>query len=312
VFPGCTIGVLRNATCEIFPFGHFTYNADSPKVERETIYDLASITKSIPTASLCALFIDAGKIRLNDSAKKYIPELQNDRDATIEDLLRYRVKGPRMSVLNFKTFEQIRTHIFENGFDGPPGKEEYTNLPAYLLGIIIERVGGGSLAALSHHYLFKPLEMEHTTYFPSVSDCAPTEMQYGETILGVPHDESARVFAHARRSCGHAGLFSTAQDLLTYSEAMLMSKMPFDTIGQAAENGLGWAVNQDWFMGTHASKKAFGKTGFTGTSIVIDRAKKTALVILSNRCYPTRPLDAASLTSAVNIFRRDIADIVFA
>jgi CubicO group peptidase (beta-lactamase class C family) len=90
---------------------------------------------------------------------------------------------------------------------------------------------------------------------------------------------------------------------------MLANNLP--AVLEGAERGLGWTVAQDWFMGTHVSSRAFGKTGFTGTSIIADPEKQTALVILSNRCFPKRPADAASLTSAVNIFRRDIADIVF-
>jgi CubicO group peptidase (beta-lactamase class C family) len=214
-----------------------------------------------------------------------------------------------MSTLTFRTFQQIRTHIFEHGFVGPPGESEYSNLPAYLLGVVLERVGGGSLAALADHYLFKPLGMEQTTYFPSKDDCAPTEIQNGEVIQGIVHDESARVFAQARRSCGHAGLFSTAGNILTFLEAMLTSKFPDVLI--SAEDGRGWTVNQNWFMGSRVSEKAFGKTGFTGTSIVADRSKNTALVILTNRTYPTRPQDATSLESSINHFRRDVAEMMF-
>ena len=309
MFPGCVIGVLQNGTSQVFPFGHFTYDEDSPLVENDTFYDLASITKSIPLASLAAIFIAEGKLQLSDKVRMYIPELRNDYDATIEDLLRYRVKGPRMSVLAFRTFEQIRTHIFERGFDGPPGKSEYSNLPAYVLGVVLERVGEASLAKLGHRYMFEPLAMAQTTFFPSASSCVPTEIQNGTIVQGIVHDESARLFVKARRSVGHAGLFSSSGDLLKFANALLQGKFP--AVVESAQKGLGWTVDQAWFMGTHVSKGTFGKTGFTGTSIVIDPTKKKALVILSNRTYPARPVDATSLTSAVNIFRRDVADIVF-
>lgn len=275
----------------------------------DTVYDLASITKSIPTASLALLFIEKGKLRLADRVRDYIPELQNDYDATIEDLLSYRVRGPRLSTLGFSTFEEIRTHVFEHGFEGPPGECAYTNVPSYVLGVVLERVGGASLAALAHHYFFKPLEMDRTTFFPSVSDCSPTEKQNNETIQGIVHDESARMFARKRRSVGHAGLFSTAPDLMKFFEVLLQGKYP--AVFDGASRGLGWTVKEDFFMGDHVSLKAFGKTGFTGTSIVVDPAQDTALVILSNRTYPVRPADAASFTSAVNLFRRNVADIVF-
>lgn len=261
-----------------------------------TIYDLASITKSIPTASLALTFITEGKVSLTDTVKKYIPELQNDHGATIEDLLRYHVRGQRMSTLSFKTFEQIRTHILEHGFDGPKTERSYTNLPGYVLGVILERVGGTSLALLSDTYFFAPLGMKSTTFFPAKSDCAPTEVQDGEIVQGIAHDESTRVFAKARRSVGHAGLFSNARDLLTFLEALLQGKFP--AVLKGAQDGLGWELLE---------RGKFGKTGFTGTNVALHPKTATALVILSNRTYPKRPTD----TSAINAFRKDVKDIVF-
>jgi CubicO group peptidase (beta-lactamase class C family) len=219
-----------------------------------------------------------------------------------------------MSQLNYRTFEEVRTRVLEHGFDGPPNdKAAYSNAPAYLLGIILERVGGAILPALANKYFFEPLEMSDTTFFPNIGvyetpTIAPTEIQEGKEIRGVVHDESARIFSQARRAVGHAGLFSTALDTLKFLEALLTGK--YSAVAEGAEKGLGWQLEQEWFMGAHFSKGAFGKTGFTGTSVLVDRAKGIGLVILSNRCYPKRPADAASLASAINIFRKDIADIV--
>jgi CubicO group peptidase (beta-lactamase class C family) len=294
VFPGCVIGTLSGGERTVRSFGD-TY----------PIYDLASITKSIPLASLAAIFSAEGKIALTDKVKTYVPELQNDFGATIEDLLRYRVQGVQMSSLRFETFEEIRTHALERGFAAPPGESAYTNLPAFVLDIVIERVAGASLAALAHQHFFEPLGMHDTTFFPAGDLCAPTEVVDGATVQGIPHDESARVFARARRSVGHAGLFSTAGDLLKFAAYLI--EHPDAPIVKAAEQGLGWQVNDANFMGAHAHAEMFGKTGFTGTSIIIDVLRKRALVILSNRTYPTRPADG----SAINAFRRDIADIFF-
>ena len=311
VFPGCVIGTVRKSgEREIFPFGHLTYEPDSPRVTEDTVYDLASVTKSIPVASLALMFIAEGELRLSDAVTNYVPELRNDHGATIEDLLRYRVRGPQLSTLRYKTYEEIRTHVFERGFDGPPGDEYYTNLPAFLLGIILERAGDASLPVLAHRYFFEPLAMNSTTFFPSASDCAPTEIVDGEEIRGIVHDESARVFSRARRAVGHAGLFSTAPDILNFLEALLQGRFP--AIVDGGQKGLGWQLDQQWFMGKSAGPKTFGKTGFTGTSVVCDVERGIAFAILSNRTYPQRPPDAASITSAINIFRSDIADILFA
>ena len=327
IFPGCVVGIIRtDGLREIIPVGTLDGHAS---VQEDTLYDLASITKSIPLASL-ALTLAAenpgrlpGRFNLPGKVVEYLPELQNDHGATIEDLLRYRVTGPRLSQLGFKTFEEIRTYVFEHGFDGPAGDGAYTNLPAFLLGVIVERVTGEILPALANRYFFEPLGMHDTSFFPVVpntsnstgrqnlmcfdNNIAPTEIVDGVEIRGIVHDESARHFARARRAVGHAGLFSTVPDLLDFVEAMLGGKLPL--VVEGAQRGLGWEVNREW-MGSFSSRSGlavFGKTGFTGTSILCDIERKIGLVILSNRTYPHRPPD----NSAINAFRRDIADIVF-
>ncbi|RJR12617.1 class A beta-lactamase-related serine hydrolase [Candidatus Parcubacteria bacterium] len=309
VFPGCVIGIIEDGKRDILPFGNFTYEPDSERVTEETVYDLASVTKSIPLASLAAIYIAEKKLSLSDTVKTYIPELQNDFGATIEDLLRYRVQGSRLSTLKEKAPDEILAHIFSRGFSGPPGKENYTNLPAFLLGLIMERVTGEILDALSEKHFFKPLIMKRTT-FPNVrvtnSNIAPTEIgESGEEVRGVPHDESARVFARTGKAVGHAGLFSTAEDLLTFLEALLQGRYPF--VVDAAQKGLGWQVYDPNFMGHYAGANTFGKTGFTGTSVVCDPERGIAFALLSNRTYPKRPPDQ----NAIFAFRRDIADILF-
>ncbi len=306
VFPGCVIGLIRTNKRIVLPFGTLDYGQEL--VKENTIYDVASVTKSIPVASLALTFIEEGKLSLADKVTKYVPELQNDYGATIEDLLRYRVHGARLSGLQLRTFEQVRSDIFENGFSAAPGESYYTNLPAYLLGVVIERVAGEILPALAHKYFFEPLKMSDTTFFPhDIVRVAPTEIVDGKEIRGIVHDESARVFSRARRAVGHAGLFSTAPDLLNFLAALLRDQGPsLVHVREGAEQGLGWQVNEPRWMGKFAEKKTFGKTGFTGTCVVCDVERGVAFVVLSNRTYPRRPADG----SAIDEFRRDIADII--
>lgn len=307
VFPGCVIGIVTNKEeRHVRPFGNFTYDRDSEKVEEDTIYDVASISKSIPTASLAVLLIEEGKLRLLDKIAVYLPELKNHFGATIEDLLRYRVHGSPMSLLKDRFAGEIRMYVLEHGFDTPPGKVWYTNVPAFLLGLILEKITDQTLDDLAQRYFFTPEHMNRTSFFPSVQDAviAPTEISDGGEIRGIVHDESARVFARARRAVGHAGLFSTAPDLLNFLEALLVGRYPY--IVECAEQGLGWQVNDKQFMGKYAGNRTFGKTGFTGTSIIVDRDRGIVLVILSNRTYPSRPPE----DSAILEFRADIADMV--
>ena len=291
-------------------------------VEENTVYDIASITKSIPTASLALLFAASKPVRFNLGGEviEHLPELQNDYGATIEDLLRYRVYGPRMSDLKNMNADQIIEYIFERGFDAPPGDSRYTNLPAFLLGFILERIANESLDSLAQTYFFDPLKMTDTAFFPRAKSAlvlvdweksvrmermVPTEIDdWRGEVRGLPHDESAYVFAKVGRAVGHAGVFSSAPDLLNFAEALLLGEL--DPIATGAENGLGWEVNREW-MGKYRTDMAFGKTGFTGGAIVFDRSRGVAFVILSNRTYPMRPPN----NSLISEFRSDISDIIF-
>lgn len=309
VFPGCVIGVVRsNGERELLVAGKSIYGPEGRAVDEDTVYDLASITKSIPTASLALSLISEGKLRLEDEVNKYLPELKNDHGATIEYLLTYRVHGTQLSRLKDKTPDEFIAYVFSNGFDGLHGKSNYMNLPAFLLSLILERIDSESLDALAQKHFFAPLHMNKTTFFPATfpyMEIAPTEIdRQGREIRSVVHDESTRVFANVGKTVGHAGLFSTAPDLLTFLGALLSGKYQYIVAG--AEKGLGWQVNDPSFMGQYAGSRVFGKTGFTGTSVVCDIKRGIAFVILSNRTYPKRPLNSR----AINSFRRDIADIL--
>lgn len=303
VFPGCVIGVVQaDGSREVSPYGSLAY--DDEPVREDTVYDLASITKSIPLASLGLMLSAAGKFTLSDKVAAHLPELHNDFGATIEDLLRYRVVGGRMSSLAHLNYEEIGKRVCERGFDGPPADSHYSNLPAFVLGMVIARVAGEPLEKLAQSEFFEPLGMRHTTFFPNATECAPTEVVEGKELRGVVHDESACVFSRARRTVGHAGLFSTAGDLLNFAHALLSEKLP--AVLDGAQQGLGWQREGD-FLGSRPGSGAFGKTGFTGTSIAIDVRRGIGFVILSNRTYPHRPADG----SAINSLRKDIADVFF-
>ncbi len=310
VFPGCVVGTVnKGGEREVLPFGRFTYEADSPDVRADTVYDLASVTKSIPVASLALTLMGEGILRPDDLVRGHLPEVRNDHGATIEDLLTYRVKGPRFSALASKTPEAFTRYVLERGFDGPPGESVYSNMPAFLLGMVVERVSGEPLERLASSRFFGPFGMRDTSFFPvDVSRIPPTEVVQGNEVRGIVHDESARVFSRARRAVGHAGLFSTAPDLLAFLERLLQGDMP--AVLEGAQKGWGWQ-SSGTFLGREVRPGAFGKTGFTGTSVSVDVARGIALVILANRTYPMRPLDAASPHSAMNGFRADISDLVF-
>ncbi len=308
VFPGCVIGIVRTGERIIKAYGTRAYNGEV--VREDTVYDLASITKSVPVASLILKLIHDKALALDDLVRTWIPELRNDHAATIEDVLRYRVYGEPMSLIAHLAPHDIKQHICATGFRDLPGESHYSNVPAYLLGIIIERVSGKTIDALAREVFFEPLNMQSTffpiagTHFDVGHSIAPTETIEAGDIVGIVHDESARAFACEGKVVGHAGLFSTASDLAAFLEALLAGSFPY--IIQGAQKGLGWDLNRGTFMGTRFGPRTFGKTGFTGTNVVCDTDRGVGLAILSNRTYPNRPENS----EAINSFRRSVADLV--
>jgi CubicO group peptidase (beta-lactamase class C family) len=224
-----------------------------------------------------------------------------------------------------RLFEILMTHDFEKR----PGKVfKYSNIPAALLGFVIERVYGETIDQLAQKHFFDPLQMGRTTFHPErfpLDEIVPTEIdEWRGLVHAVVHDESAYICKNENKIVGHAGLFSTAPDMLNFLEMLLnngelygrryfseaiIDQMGTNQIPELGEfTGLGWELNQPRYMGKFANEHTFGKTGFTGTLVVCDRAKKVAYVILSNRIYPKRPADS----TLINKFRADIGNIILA
>lgn len=339
VFPGCVVGVIKkNGERKVLPFGHFTYEEGSNIVKEDTIYDTASLTKSIPTGSLALQLIDEGKLSLTDKLIDYIPEFRNsDREnVLIKHLLTYTLDGYGLASatdgadgasLNKRTADDLMNVLLTHDFERRPGTVfKYTNIPAALLGLVVEKITGNTIDKLAEEHFFTPLNMSRSTFYPErfpLDEIVPTEHDdWRGLVHGIVHDESAYICKKEGKIVGHAGLFSTAGDILNFLEMLLNNgsidgKEYFssDTIEQMGTNqipelndhtGLGWELDQSRFMGEHSGPHTFGKTGFTGTLCVVDVAKEIAYVILSNRIYPQRPADS----SAINGVRADLGTII--
>lgn len=334
IFPGCVVGIVcKNGDRKVLPFGKFTYEEKSNKVREDTIYDVASITKPIPTASLALKLIAEGKLNKFDKVIKYIPELRHSHreNVLIKHLLTYTMalEGPTLSSFREKSADEVMDYMFSQELADEPGRAfKYSNLPFALLGMVIERITSKTLDVLADDIFFHPLGMNDTTFFPekfAKDIIAPTEIDdWRGLVQGVVHDESAYLFkTKANKVMGHAGIFSTAPDILNFLEMLLNNgqlggKKYFSheiineiSTNQIAEigscTGLGWELNQPRFMGAKCGERTFGKTGFTGTLCVCDIEREVALVVLSNRTFPKRSADSAGMNS----FRADIADIIF-
>lgn len=334
IFPGCVVGIVkRGGERVILPFGRFTYDNASAPMKENSIFDVASITKSIPTSSLVLRLIEGGKLSLEDRLIDFVPEFNNSyRDQVlIKHLLTYTLNynlKVGLSDLKDKGPDEILRVIFNTELKSKPGTEFlYTNATAILLGLVAERVAGDTVDVMAETHFFKPLGMIRTSFHPDRFDCqeiVPTEFDdwRGRIIQGEIHDESAFVLRQ-KMIAGSAGLFSTVPDLLNFLEMLLgegeyqnkkffskdiISKMytnQLEHIGKSA--GLGWELNQLQYMGTYSTQHTFGKTGFTGCVCVIDIIRGVAAVLLSNYTFPKRK----PTSELINEVRRAVMETVF-
>ena len=313
VFPGCVIGITRGDENWCEAWGTLTYEVGSRPVTIDTVYDVASITKSIPVGCMALSLVEQGCILLDEKLCSIIPEYSGGyrETITIRHLLTQTLDyGFRLSSCKNEGYEGIQDKILTALLHTPPGtKYSYANATSILLGWVIERKTGKTLDEYADEQFFKPLGMTHTTFFPkTLSDVeiAPTEFDpwRNRVIHAEVHDESAA--AMMPHAIGASGLFSTGPDLLHFarmliSKGILNNKQYFQSktvvqMYQQAEGlgdpneyaGYGWELCQPHFMGKNCTPQTFGKTGFTGCSIVIEPQFKTGIVLLSNHVHPNR------------------------
>lgn len=333
LFPGAVFGgVARNGKRIVIPAGRHTYEPDSTAVTEETVYDVASVTKVIPTASLAMQLIDENKLSPEDKLIKYVPEFGNsDRERVlIKHLLTFTLDfNFKMSGQKDKSPEEILDTVYTTDFKSPPGsKFFYHNASSLLLGMVIEKICGESLDKLADERFFVPLKMKKTTLFPLVrfkqEEIVPTEIDEwrGREVRGEVHDESAFAL-RAKVVSGNAGVFSTVPDLLNFMEMlindgkmagkryfseMMITHMESDQIPKTGvSHGWGYEVNNPTYMGKTCGIHTFAKTGFTGCVVGADRQKELAWVLLSNCKYPHR----TDNTLLMNQTRCEIADMLF-
>jgi CubicO group peptidase (beta-lactamase class C family) len=331
LFPGAVAGyVFSEGRESLIAAGRHTYAPESAPVRIDAIYDVASITKAIPTSSLALQALEEGLWQLESPLSGFLPEFGGPyrHEVTIRHLLTHTLDfGLRLSGLKDSGPKEILDRLLAGELTTPPGTGfSYSNASSILLGLAVERVLKQRLDKLARNRLFDPLGMSATAHSPAafVSPPVPTEIDRwrGRTIRGEIHDESAWVLRN-QIFPGSAGLFSNAPDLLKFMKMLLaggesgdvrlfreetISTMAQDAIPRLEETtGLGWELNQPRYMGDCCSPKTIGKTGFTGCVVMADLLQKRALVLLSNATYP----DRHTSRDQINRLRRQVADLVF-
>jgi CubicO group peptidase (beta-lactamase class C family) len=334
-FPGAVLAVGRHGRLvTLAAVGH--YGADDPRpVEPWTIYDLASLTKVIGLTTACMLLVDAGRLDLDTAVQTYLPEFRGPmkEQVTIRHLLTHSSGLPAWRPL-FREARDRRAALAlvdTTPLDTLPGTRfVYSDLGAIVLTQVVERITGERLDQFLARRVFSPLRMQATGFLPPKAwrdRIAPTEHDTAfrhRLIRGEVHDENAGRLGGVS---GHAGLFSTAPDLARFA-AWLMGATPgrgpgvsppvlrSETVARfttrqgtppGSTRALGWDTPSDSgysSAGTKLSRRSFGHTGFTGTSIWMDPERDLFIILLTNRVNPTR-----ANTKILQV-RANVADLV--
>ncbi|MEK7102749.1 MAG: serine hydrolase domain-containing protein, partial [Patescibacteria group bacterium] len=186
IFPGAVVGwVKRDGTRGVVSCGRFTYDQDAVPIQSDSIFDVASLTKAIPTGSLALQLIEEGMLSLQDQVVKYIPEFNNSycEQVLVKHLLTYSMlldlKRPLSSYKDLLPEELLNVIMTTDLAYIPGTKFHYSNTPALLLGIILERITGKTLDVLADERFFLSLGMSRTTFHPnkfSKEEIVPTEI----------------------------------------------------------------------------------------------------------------------------------------
>jgi CubicO group peptidase (beta-lactamase class C family) len=244
-FPGAVLLVGRRGKIVFHrSFGESRWIPESRPMTTSMIFDLASITKPVATATSIMILVERGEIRLWDKVKDYIPEFKpyvsnvdqtpegkrEPKDACLWHLLTHTSGLPpytdeeevAQTLGEPVSTESLVSHIAELEKSDPPGEEfHYSCLGFISLAYIIEKVTGQTVAEFASENIFRPLKMKHTFFTPSPEFrnlCVPTEVVDGEPLVGVVHDPLARLQGGVS---GNAGLFSTAGDLAVFAQMIL-------------------------------------------------------------------------------------------
>ncbi len=335
-FPGAVLAVGRHGRLALAaPVGHYGVDDHRP-VEAGTIYDLASLTKVVGLTTACMILVDEGKLALDAAVQRYLPGFRGagKDQVTIRNLLTHSSGLPAWRQLYAEADSRGTALWIVNTtpLDTSPGKRYvYSDLGAIVLTEVVERIAGEPLDAFLDARVFRPLGMPATRFLPPQSwrdRIAPTENDTSfrhRMLRGEVHDENAGRLGGVS---GHAGLFSNALDLSRFA-AMLLNEGSWDSVQlirsetvaeftrrqdlpPGSTRALGWDTpslpREDpaatSSAGTKLSARAFGHTGFTGTSLWMDPEKDLFIILLTNRVHPTRA------NTAILRVRPRVADLV--
>ena len=326
-YPGASVVVGRRGY-SVFEKGYGRLGwttSTAAVVPDESIYDLASLTKVVGTATAAMILYDEGRLELDAPVSKYLPSFSGGpKDVvTIRHLLTHTSGLPAGRDLRRLASSpwEARNVVMASSLTCKPGAcQVYSDIGADVLGFAVEAIAGQGLDAFLEERVFTPLGMNDTHFRPDAAlrdRIAPTEVSSprGYPVRGEVHDENAWALGGV---AGHAGLFSTAADLSLFAQMMLNggtyngvrivsdSAVGRFTARTSGTRALGWDTSDgEGAAGIHMGEKAYGHTGFTGTSLWIDPERELFVVLLTNRVHAPRARRPARVIADV---RADLAD----
>ncbi len=310
VTPGAVIEVGRRADVVWRrAFGGLTYGGDAAPVEEDTIYDLASLTKVIATASVAMRFVDHGIISLETPPWRSLLDHSSGLPAHVPLYKQFRGRAEFLNAIRRTKLEHERGDV-----------AVYSDLGFMLLGFMLEFAADATLDELFAPLASRLGEIAFTPAAELRPRIAPTEIDgwRGKLLQGEVHDENAFALGGV---AGHAGLFGTVEAVGVFARSILETfqqdtwlakRSTMETFATrssvpGSSRALGWdTMLPTSSCGTLMSARAIGHTGFTGTSLWIDPEKDLYVALLTNRVHPTRE------GTGIQALRRAVADAVVA
>jgi uncharacterized protein YbbC (DUF1343 family)/CubicO group peptidase (beta-lactamase class C family) len=329
--PGAVVVIVhRGAVVYRKAFGNRSLEPEKTAMLPEIVFDLASLTKPIATASSLMLLVEQGKLKVTDRLSQHLPAFRRKEteELTLHQLLTHTSGFIADNSLNDYKDGSEKAWQRLNALSPitPPGtKFTYSDINYILLGEVVEKVSGMPLDVFAQKYVYTPLGMNETGFRPEgklKERAAPTEKRGDKWMVGEVHDPRSYALGGV---AGHAGLFSTADDLAVFSQMLLNGGvydgkrvLKAETVqfmtsprevplagGKKGQRTYGWDMQTNYSTNRgelFPSGVSFGHTGFTGTSLWIDPASQTAVIVLGNRVHPRGKGNATKLRGQVATF----------
>ena len=324
-FPGCVVAISRHGKLVFLKaYGNRRLLPEPEPMTTDTLFDLASVTKPVACATSVMKLIEEGKIGLHDPVTRFFPEFgQNGKESiTVYHLLTHQAGFiPDNSLKDYLDGpEKAWERICKIGLKTPTGtKYIYSDLSFITLGKIVEKVSGKSLDQYTRENIFCPLGMDETGYLPSeklACRAAVTEQREGRWMQGEVHDPRAYELGGV---AGHAGLFSTAEDLAVFGQMMLeggayqgiriLEPRTVEDMMRARQVGdegdwwaLGWGIRPTRYK---INDQTIRHRGFTGTYFNIDPVNQMSVIFLANRVHPDGKGNIIPTSGEVGLIARD-------